>query len=86
VISDSSNKYAPIRTFASLALVILANVVCGCDSSPSNTTMPTTKVLDKPLPQEKLEKWVGEGAAKHKEPLSREEKLKMLHEMSKKSG
>jgi hypothetical protein len=81
--TDSSSQFGPVRTFGSLALVILCSVVCGCDSSPSNTTMPTTKILDKPLPPEKLEKWVGEGANKHKEAISRGERLDLIREAAK---
>jgi hypothetical protein len=85
VIVESSSRFGFFRTFGSLSLVILGGVAFGCDSSSSSrTSMPTTKVLKEPLPPEKLEKWVGEGATKHKEAISREERLKLIHEASQK--
>jgi hypothetical protein len=47
--------------------------------------MPTDKVLTEPIPKEKLEKWVGEGKTKHKEPISRAERVKLIRELTKKS-
>ena len=85
MISESSRGSGAIRAIRSLALVILGSAICGCDSAPPGSSMPTEKVLDKPLPQEKLEKWVGEGATKHKEMISREERIKLIRESSKKS-
>jgi hypothetical protein len=82
---DSLRKSRPFRLSGSLALVILGAVAFGCDSSSSSrTSMPTEKVLKEPLPPEKLEKWVGEGANKRKEPISIQERAKLIHEASQK--
>jgi hypothetical protein len=85
VIVESSSRFRFFRTFGSLGLVILGGVAFGCGSSSSSrTSMPTSKALNEPLPPEKLEKWVGEGETKHKEAISREERLKLIHEASQK--
>ena len=86
MISHRVNKVRSFQTLGSLTLVILGSFACGCDSPSSHTSMPKEKVLEAPLPADKLEKWVGEGAAKHKEAISREERLKLIHDASKKSG
>jgi hypothetical protein len=84
--TDSSSQSGPVRTFGSQALFILCSAVCGCDSSPPSNSMSTSKVLDTPLPPEKLEKWVGEGQNKHKEAISRGERLQLIREESKKAN
>jgi hypothetical protein len=83
VVSDSLNKSGQFRTFLSLAFVILGGVACGCDSSPG-AAKPAANEPAVTIPPEKLEKWVGEGASKRKEAISREERLQLIREAAKK--
>jgi hypothetical protein len=86
VISDSLNKSGQFRAFLSLACVILGSVACGCDSRPPGNISPSAEGSAVSLPPEKLEKWVGEGASKHKEAISRQERLQLIREATKKSN
>jgi hypothetical protein len=85
VVSDSLNKSGQFRTFLSLAFVILGGVACGCNSSP-DAAKPAANEPAATIPPEKLEKWVGEGASKHKEAISRQERLQLIREAAKKSN
>lgn len=86
MISNSSARSASVRMLRLLAIFALASATSACDSSSStHSSMPAQKVLSEPLPPEKLEKWVGEGATKHKEAISREERLRLIHDAAKKS-
>jgi hypothetical protein len=75
-----------------IVLVTLATVVCGC--GPSQTPVvpdPSFKKLegkapDEVLTEDQLYKYVGTGEAKRKVQISRDERVKLLHEAAKKGN
>jgi hypothetical protein len=74
------------RAFAP-ALVGAAIVAVGCDSSSGGNNPPppgSDGVIAKKVNPDDLYKYVGEGAAKRKEAVSRRERVKLLREAAKK--
>jgi hypothetical protein len=89
VISSSVPKSGPNRRAAALVLFTLAGVAYGCGGSvPTGASpgAPPGKPLEELVSPDKLYKWEGTGAAKHKVELSRKERMQLRHEAEKKAN
>jgi len=72
--------FRPLRKVGTLAILSVLGSVLGCDSGGSHVSRGvagTARLLDGQTDF----KYVGKGRSKHKEPLSREERLKRLRQL-----
>ncbi len=67
-----------------LVLMALAATATGCGSSAPTESISTGKNAAKKLSDDQLYKYEGTGVAKRKVEISRQERVKLLHEAAKK--
>jgi len=84
VILSFVSRFGPCRAAGWLVLVALATVAYGCGSS-QQPGASESKGLAKQLNPEDLYRYEGEGQAKRKVPISRRERVKLLHDAANKS-
>jgi hypothetical protein len=89
VILSFVSRSSPWRRLSALAAVAVATMAYGCGSSTDTgrgaAPKDGTDLADQ-LKEEDLYRYVGTGAAKHKESISRRERVKLLHEAAKKAS
>ena len=85
MILSLASKMGPCRHAGALMTLVLTVALCGCGDSAPTQSISTGKSPGKKLTDDQLYKYEGEGAAKKKVPISRQERLKLLHEAAKSS-
>jgi len=79
------SRFGLSKAAGCLVLVALAIVAYGCGSS-EQPGASESKGLAKQLKPEDLYRYEGEGKEKRKVPISRRERVKLLHDAANKSG
>jgi hypothetical protein len=87
VIFRFAGRFFPWRRGGALVLIAVATMAYGCGSSNDGSHAPTSGggKLVKQVKEEDLYRYEGTGKAKRKVAISRQERVKLLHEAAKKS-